>query len=64
MIEEPWLRHLGMLDDDQYFAVAVVLVVNVLFVRGTRAGQAVLPIHVHLSATAGCGKTTVLNVVG
>jgi hypothetical protein len=62
MPEEPWLGSLGQLDDEQLFAVAVVLVVVVGYVRARRLGLPISPLHMHLSAAAGCGKTTVLNV--
>jgi hypothetical protein len=62
MPEEPWLASLAQLDAEQLFAVALVLVVMVGYVRARRLGMPISPLHLHLSAAAGCGKTTVLNV--
>jgi hypothetical protein len=42
--------------------VALVLVVMVGYVRARRLGMPISPLHLHLSAAARCGKTTVLNV--
>lgn len=62
MQQEPWLASLDQLDGEQVFAVAVVVLVTITYVRARRQSQPVAPLHVHLSAAAGCGKTTVLNV--
>jgi hypothetical protein len=62
--EEPWLRRVGDLDNDQVFAVAVGLIITAQYVAGVRVRHGLWPVHMHAFASAGCtqSKTTVLNV--
>lgn len=62
--EESWLHSLEQLDDEQVFATGTVVMVNLKFIADLRDGNGVKPIHIHLSAPAGCGKTLVMNVIG
>jgi hypothetical protein len=62
MSEEPWLATLAQLDDEQLFAVAAVVLVTTTYIAARRRQIPMEAVHLHLSAAAGCGKTTVLNV--
>jgi hypothetical protein len=61
--EEPWLSRVGDLDNDQVFAVAVGLLITAQYVASVRTRHGLWPVHMHAFAAAGCGKTTVLNVI-
>jgi ABC-type taurine transport system ATPase subunit len=63
MAQEAWMTKLSDLDDDQLFAVAVGVLAAARFVVSKRRNNDALPVHVHVFAAAGCGKTTVLNVI-
>jgi hypothetical protein len=62
--QEPHLTQLGGLADDQLFGVALCLLSCSRYVAAKRQNPAQKPVHVHGLAPLGCGKTTVLNVVG
>lgn len=61
--QEPALQRVSQLDDDQMFAVAVALLVATCYFQARAAGQNPPTPHLSLHATAGSGKSTVLNVV-
>lgn len=64
LAEEAWLWQLGQLADNHLFAVTVAQEARMRMKAARNISLAVQAPHVHMCATAGCGKTTVLNVVG
>lgn len=63
MPQEAWLGRLGDLDDDQLFAVATAVLAIARYVVARRQELPVQATHVHAFASAGCGKSSVLNTV-